>query len=561
MKRRASSSYRFVAGLVVVGLSAAASWAQEPEQLWEGLLEVELPILDAVDDAVRLAIEERHRALRDLRPGDATRERAARLYGQLGYTLSAHEFRAAAATCYSNARVLEPENARWPYLLGVLEIENARLEEALVLLEDALDLAPDHLPTLLRIGNTALKMADAERAGRAFSAARHTAPDSAAALCGLGRLASLQGRLEDAVAAFERCLELQPSANRYHAALASALKRLGRSDEARSHVELYGTADVAFADPWLEEIRRAGVGQDALLERATGALEREQWDAAQRLFEEAISADPQDQRARKGLATLRQRTGDLTGAETLYREILGASPNDALAHFNLASLLAQRGDAEQAITHFRSVVRIDPEDADARDKLSWLLEQQGRLEEALEQRSSQALENLDGARLHQARLLLRLDRSGEALEVLEEHLSRHPSDLAGHLARASTRMMRGECDAARRGLRSASAAVATPRLLENALARSWLTCQDPAGRDAHRGLSIATRLFEQSPTPDVAETLALAHALNGNYEDAVRLQRQLVVQAPPAVVERLRSTLARYEAALADRQARQESRP
>ena len=67
-----------------------------------------------------------------------------------------------------------------------------------------------------------------ERARQAFSAALRAAPASAAAHCGAGRLANLEGRLEDAVAAFERCLELQPSASRYHAALASALKRLGR---------------------------------------------------------------------------------------------------------------------------------------------------------------------------------------------------------------------------------------------------------------------------------------------------------------------------------------------
>ena len=558
-----SSSYRLVAGLTL-GLSAAAAWAQVPEPVRRSLAEVQLPALDAVDETVRIAIEERYRALRDLELEGASREQAARLYGQLGHTFSAHEFRDAAAICYSNARVLEPESARWPYLLGVLEIENARLEEALELLEDARDLAPDHLPTLIRIGNTALKMADAERADGAFSAARRVAPDSAAVFCGLGRLASLQDRLEDSVAAFERCLELQPSANRYHAALASALKRIGRTDEARSHVELYGTADVAFADPWLEEIRRAGVGQDALLDRATAALEREQLVAAVRLFEEAIAADPKDQRARKGLATLRQRTGDLTGAESLYREIVARSPNDALAHFNLASLLAQRGEAEEAIAHFRSVVRIDPEDADAKDKLSWLLEQQGLIEEALVLRSELALDDLEGSRLHQARLLLRLNRSAEALEVLEEHLKRRPADLAGHLARASTHMMRGECDAARSGLRTATAAVSTPRPLEHALARSWLTCQDPAGRDAGRGLAIASRLFEESPTPEVAETLALGHALNGNYEDAARLQKQLIEQArgqaPPAVLERLKSALARYEAALAEKKARQESR-
>src|SRR5262249_58669221 len=70
-----------------------------------------------------------------------------------------------------------------------------------------------------------------ERADRA-------APDKASILEALGRAYYNSGQHDRSRDAFERLLELDPSAHYAHFALGQSLKQLGRPDEARTHLRL-----------------------------------------------------------------------------------------------------------------------------------------------------------------------------------------------------------------------------------------------------------------------------------------------------------------------------------
>ncbi len=74
-------------------------------------------------------------------------------------------------------------------------------------------------------------------------------------------------------------------------------------------------------------------------------------------------------------------------------------------------------------------------------------------------------------------------------------------------------------------------------------------------RDGQRALAMAARLFETDRVPPHAETLAMALAEVGRFEDATRIQRTVRAEATrlggTADVERLARTLARYERGIA----------
>ena len=72
-------------------------------------------------------------------------------------------------------------------------------------------------------------------------------------------------------------------------------------------------------------------------------------------------------------------------AEGLYREILVNRTDHVEAHINLGNLLAESGRADEALYHFRRATELRPDSAIARERLGSMLRNFGRVVEALEQ--------------------------------------------------------------------------------------------------------------------------------------------------------------------------------
>jgi hypothetical protein len=70
-------------------------------------------------------------------------------------------------------------------------------------------------------------------------------------------------------------------------------------------------------------------------------------------------------------------------------------------------------------------------------------------------------------------------------------------------------------------------------------------------RDGQRAIELARVAYAGTPTFEVGETLAMAYAASGAFEEAARLQAELVATAEhardAAWAARLRSNLERYE--------------
>ena len=68
----------------------------------------------------------------------------------------ATEFLDPAERCFRNARTLEPGEMRWPYYLGHIERQKNEPAKAAALFEEALKLQPDHVPSLVWLGEMRL---------------------------------------------------------------------------------------------------------------------------------------------------------------------------------------------------------------------------------------------------------------------------------------------------------------------------------------------------------------------------------------------------------------------
>jgi tetratricopeptide (TPR) repeat protein len=141
----------------------------------------------------------------------------------------------------------------------------------------------------------------------------------------LGTLLAETGRAEEAIAQFEKAIELQPDYAAARTGLASALSKLGKLDEA------------------LAELRRA------------------------------IASDARYAPAHYELGVTLAQRGDAAAAVAEWRAAIESDPKHAEAHARLADALAAHGRTAEALTHWRAAIDLRPNDADTLRRAAWTL--------------------------------------------------------------------------------------------------------------------------------------------------------------------------------------------
>jgi tetratricopeptide (TPR) repeat protein len=158
----------------------------------------------------------------------------------------------------------------------------------------------------------------------------------------LGRSFMADGRDEDAVAAFERAVMLQPDLREARYGLAQALTRASRREEAQRHL-------VEF------ERQRA---------EATARERR------------AIDID-----AIKGEAARRSAAGQHAQAVMLWKKVLGMEPDRAQNYLDLAEALVKAGSLEESLQYFVKTAELDGV-AEVHLRLAEVLTRLGRARES-----------------------------------------------------------------------------------------------------------------------------------------------------------------------------------
>ena len=159
-------------------------------------------------------------------------------------------------------------------------------------------------------------------------------PDSVPASRGLGLAHMMLGNLEEAGAHLERALSLDRGDALSHAAMGMLYGKRGELERARGEFERAVALDADNAEAWfrLGSIH-AGSRRDA---KALHALRR------------ALDADPEHLPARRTLAILLHRGGDVAAAKREYAVLLEADPTDEETLFRLGLAHVHGGTFEGA---------------------------------------------------------------------------------------------------------------------------------------------------------------------------------------------------------------------
>jgi tetratricopeptide (TPR) repeat protein len=173
-------------------------------------------------------------------------------------------------------------------------------------------------------------------------------------------LAKMPGRIADALAEYERALQLDLYDADAHYNLANELARLpGRTAEAIAHY----TQTLSIKPGYMEAHNNLGL----LLANDSGRLAE-----AEAHLKNAVQAKPTSARLHNNLGLVLSRLAARSAeAQQEYREAVRLDPGYSEAHYNLATELAKLpGHAAEAISHYEEAVRLKPDYVEARFNLA-----------------------------------------------------------------------------------------------------------------------------------------------------------------------------------------------
>lgn len=352
---------------------------------------------------------------------------SAQAWGQLGQTLHAVEYYTPAQECYARAVQLDPKSPRWPYLLGLLQLQDqtevglTNLGRAVVLV----DLDPD--APRLRLAQALVERGRLDEARPHLDKLLQARPDHPAARLEWARVQLAGQALESAAHTLAPCLTNAFTSRPAMLLLSQIQQRLGQLDSASNLARQAATMPRPFdwPDPYLREVFQWRVDRQKLQDLINQMLMGRRLDQAQQALDKLFAMFPGDAEGLLLLGRLRYQQRQCSEAETAFRQHLAALPQSlngltqlalalmcqerwadaagvwrqaitlksdfAQAHYNLGLALARSGNAAGAMASYGDALRSNPGDADAHVGLAELLFEAGRADEA-QVRLTRALE-------------------------------------------------------------------------------------------------------------------------------------------------------------------------
>ncbi len=348
-----------------------------------------LPLLplDGLAPTVRTAIQEAYDAVQ-AHPLEASAN------GKLGMVLHAHNLLAEAEVCYQRAHLLDPTSFRWAYYLGLVQMGQARK-----LYEEILQKHPDSPEAHYGLGRVRAANKDLSGAVESFQKACQLFPPFAAAHHALARtyqrlgkanqaqeeltlskksegafpeaedelLAEVQtlyrdfdaylklgaelaskGDSEQAAAAYERALEINPQLPEAHVRLIYLCGQLGQAAKAEEHYRAALRLDPGKPDAYFY--------YGALIMGQGKSREAE--DA----FRKVLEINPHHTEAHNNLGYLLEGRGELPKAIAEFRQALEKNPDFPQAHFNLGRILVKQENYEEGIPHLLKALTTENEE-------------------------------------------------------------------------------------------------------------------------------------------------------------------------------------------------------
>jgi tetratricopeptide (TPR) repeat protein len=508
-----------MAGAIAFAVACGGSRGPSPE-FRAPAQAVSMPDISGAAQPVQTQLRDAYAALQQkiANPTTPAAELAA-AYGDMGKLFLATEYLDAAETCFLNAQTLQPDDRRWPYFLAHVYRRQNKPGKAATLFERVLALEPNNVSALIWLGDMRLVEGRPDAAEAPLAKALALAPRDAAALDRAGRAALARRDYATAVKDLANALEVQPQASSLHYPLSLAYRALGDTRNADAHLALRGDVVAAVNDPLMQQVGALLQNASAAEVRGANAMAKHQWSDAVVSLRQALALAPDNAFTHLNLGTALFETGNSTAALEEFQAATRLSPGLAKAHYGAGIVFEAASRDREAIASFTKAVDADPAAIEARMSL--------------------------------ADALRRNAHERESLPHYAEVIARSPAVSQAAFGYAMALVRLGRYREARDRLEAAMKTYADQPGFAHALARLLAATPDDAVRDGARAMTLMQPLLQNQRTLELMQTMAMALAEVGRFEDAVRWQREAISAAGQSgrtdLTARLSENLGRYE--------------
>ena len=263
----------------------------------------------------------------------------------------------------------EPDQFDALHLLGVIRLQQRRIEEAVGLIEAALRVRPNVVEARSNLAKGLALLGRDEKAVEQFDRALAIRPDDPGTLVDRGRVLARLARHGDALASFQRAIAINPNNFAAHYLLGRVRQALDRHNEALASFD----QALAIKRDFVEALDRRGLSLRALGRHGEALASHDK----------ALSSRPNSVEAlvNRGIALRELRR--LDEAVASYDQALLAAPDHAEALVNRGNALQLIGRDEEALASFDKALAVRPDLVDAHYNRATLLKSMGRFDEAL----------------------------------------------------------------------------------------------------------------------------------------------------------------------------------
>ena len=324
-------------------------------------------------------------------------------------------------------------------------VERFRQEDyraAVILLKNALEDDPDHLPSRILRGNSLLHAGDAAAAEKDLQTALASGADEEQVVVLLGSAYLIQGKYEQ---------------------LLNEVKSGGRATDIeteilvlRAHAYLY-LGQMELAEESFTRARRISPREAGpILGLATVEIQRGNLDAAEKFVEEAEQFGPDEAETWYGKGEIQRLRGQNDLALTSLNNAIERDPQHMPARLSRAAILINQGEDAAAREDVDLILKNSPDNYSGRYLNAMLLARAGKYKEAITEINgiSQILSTFNTSFInnHSPTLLLlgTLEYLQNHLDKAEVYLKRylkiHPQHLQPRMVLAEVQMKKGDSD-------------------------------------------------------------------------------------------------------------------
>ena len=294
---------------------------------------------------------------------------------------------------YRQILAAAPENADAWNMLGLVAQAKSLHEQAIECFEQAIKYAPQHFPLYF---NMAVSLGALNKNAEAIAAYQKTLelqPNLPEAHTALGNIYWSQKQIEKAQAAFKQAMALNIDYLPARINLAEMLDdvdtlgQLAQKDNVESLYYLGRRAlkaqNYAQAVQYLS--KADGLSESAEIKFLLGqALENNgDKDAALQKYYQALALQNNDGEIMTRIADLEAENGESATAEKYYKQALTLNPQNLAAHVNLANLLCSKNRTVEALEEYRQAVLLAPDKPEICYNLALILKSTADYEQAL----------------------------------------------------------------------------------------------------------------------------------------------------------------------------------